>query len=104
MILINLEEHKIHYAICFGLKASNNKAEYEALIEGLRLAREVNDIYLVRGEKIATYLKKAKEHLNLLSIASIEVIPQSKNSNVDALAKPALTRDTTYWIRSLWSS
>ena len=30
MMLISLERHKIHYAICFGFKVSNNKAEYEA--------------------------------------------------------------------------
>ena len=68
-------------AIRFGFKASYNEAEYEALIVGLRLARElqvynvkifsnsqlvvnqVNDIYLVRGEKMAAYLDKAKEFI-----------------------------------------
>ena len=38
MMLINLKGHKIYCAICFGFKGSNNKAEYEALIAGLRLA------------------------------------------------------------------
>ena len=111
MTLISLGGHKIHCAICFGFKASNNKAEYKALIAGLCLARElqvcnvknfndsqlvvnkVNDIYLARGEKMATYLDKAKEQLSLFSIASIKVIPQSKNSNADALMKLASTND-----------
>ena len=39
MMLISPKGHKIHCAICFGFKASNNKAEYEALIAGLHLAR-----------------------------------------------------------------
>ena len=43
---------------------------------------------------MAHYLDKAKELLSLFSIASIEVIPQSKNSNADALVKLALTRNT----------
>ena len=40
-MLISLEGHKIHCAIRFGFKASNNEAEYEALIVGLHLAREL---------------------------------------------------------------
>ena len=90
MMLISPEGHKIHCAICFGFKASNNEAEYEALIAGLRLAREmrvhnvkifsdsqlvvnqVNDIYLTRGEKMVVYLEKAKEQLSSFFAASIE--------------------------------
>ena len=93
MILISPEGHKIHWAIRFGFKGSNNEAEYKALIAGLNLARElqvhnvkivsdsqlvvnhVNDIYLTRGENMAAYLHKAKEQMNLFSAASIEVIP-----------------------------
>ena len=66
MMLINPERHKIYCAIHFGFKASNNKAEYEALIAGLCLTlklqvhnvkifndsqlvvNQVNDIYLAR--------------------------------------------------------
>ena len=65
IMLISPEGHKIHFVLCFGFKASNNKAEYEALIAGLHLSKElkarsiqihsdsqlmvnqVNDIYLV---------------------------------------------------------
>ena len=42
---------------------------------------------------MVAYLEKAKEHLSSFTTASIEVIPQSENSNADALAKLALTRD-----------
>ena len=42
---------------------------------------------------MAAYLEKAKEQLSLFSAASIEVIPLSKNSNVDALPKLASTKD-----------
>ena len=42
---------------------------------------------------MAAYLGKVKEQMSLLSTASIEVIPQNKNSNTDALAKLASTRD-----------
>ena len=70
IMLINLEGHKIHCALCFEFKASNNEAKYKALIAGLHLAKElqarniqiysdsqlvvnqVNDIYLARGERM----------------------------------------------------
>ena len=41
MMLISPKGHKIHCAIHFGFKASNNEAEYEALIAGLRLMLEL---------------------------------------------------------------
>ena len=40
-MLISPKRHKIYCALHFGFQASNNKAKYEALIVGLRLAREL---------------------------------------------------------------
>ena len=54
---------------------------------------QVNDIYLAQGGKMAAYLEKAKGLMETFSIASIKVIPWSKNANVDALTKLASTRD-----------
>ena len=42
---------------------------------------------------MAAYLEKAKDLMKTISVASIEVIPQSKNVNVDALVKLATTKD-----------
>ena len=107
IMLIRPEGHKIHCILHFGFSASNNKAEYDALIAGLRLVRElqacnlkvysdsqlvvnqVNDIYLAKWERVAVYLEKAKKMMGTSPTASIEVIPRSKNANVDALAKLA---------------
>ena len=111
-MLISPEGHKIHCALRFRFHVSNNKAEYEALIAGLRLAIElqaynlrihddsqlvvnqVNDIYLVKGERMVVYLEKAKELMETFPTASIEVISRSKNTNIDTLAKLASIRDT----------
>ena len=78
MMLISLEGHKIHCALRFRFLASNNEAEYDALIASLHLVRElrahnlkiyndfqlvvnqVNNNYLARGERMAAYLKKTK--------------------------------------------
>ena len=43
---------------------------------------------------MAAYLDKAKEQLSQFSAASIKVIPQNRNSNVDVLVKLASIRDT----------
>ena len=76
-MLISLEGHKITCALRFGFKLSNNEAEYEALLTGLRLAKElkvrhlqifsnsqlvVNQVmeeYQAQGEKMVAYLKSA---------------------------------------------
>ena len=59
MTLISPKGHKIHCMLRFGFQASNNDAEYEALIMGLNLAKELrvrnlnvyNDSQLVVSEK-----------------------------------------------------
>ena len=76
VILITPEGHRFHCAIRFDFTASHNEAEYEALLVGLWLARDMNikvlDIYSdsqlvvnqvmgeyqARGLKMVAYLKK----------------------------------------------
>ena len=41
IMLVSPEECKIHYALRFGFQVLNNEAKYEALLEGLRLAKEL---------------------------------------------------------------
>ena len=41
IMLISPEGHKRHCVLHFGFKASNNEAEYEALITGLHIAKEL---------------------------------------------------------------
>ena len=107
MMLISPKWHKIHCAIHFGFKVLNNKAGYEALIASFCITHklqvhnvkifsnshlvvnQVNDIYLARGEKT----RQMSNWVYSFPLP-IEVIPQSKNSNADALAKLVLTRDT----------
>ncbi|KAL5570332.1 hypothetical protein UlMin_026907 [Ulmus minor] len=89
---------------CSGAGAINNQAEYEALLAGLRLAKEVsarhlliysdsqlivnqvNSKYQVKGEKMAFYLEKAKELLGQFDTITITQIPRNENTNADALA------------------
>ena len=71
----------IEYALNFGFRASNNKAEYEAVIAGINLAhsmevdqlevcsdsqlvvKKIEDTYEPNGEKMILYLKKVRELL-----------------------------------------
>ena len=57
------------------------------------MVNQVIDTYQGRGEKMVTYLEKAKELVKAIPMASIEVISWSKNTNVDALAKLTSTKD-----------
>lgn len=41
LILISVKNDKIRYSLRFAFKVSNNEAEYEALLAGLRLAQEL---------------------------------------------------------------
>ena len=71
----------MEYALKFGFQASNNKAEYEAVIARLNLAhtmeadqlevssdsqlvvKQIEDSYEARGKKMILYLKKVQELL-----------------------------------------
>ena len=46
VILTNLVGETIEYALCFAFSASNNEAEYEALLTDLKLARELRVLEL----------------------------------------------------------
>ena len=101
----------MHYALRFRFKASNNKAEYKALIAGLKLDKEMkvnsleiyNDSQLIvcritneyqaRGEKMADYLRKAKDFMSSFNSYVIHQVLRSQNTQVDALAQLASTKD-----------
>ena len=64
LMLISTENHRIHCTLRFGLKASNNKAEYKALIAGLHLVKEMQidaiEILVTRRWLSARLLKNIK--------------------------------------------
>ena len=76
LILIASKRIDVEYALRFGIQASNNETEYEAVIAGLNLAhsmeadqleicrdsqlvvKQIEDSYEARSEKMILYLKK----------------------------------------------
>ena len=79
LILTSLDGIDMEYTLRFEFQASNNEAEYEAVIVGLNLAhsmeadqleicndsqlvvKQIEDSYKAKGEKMILYLKKVQE-------------------------------------------
>nr|GEW42255.1 reverse transcriptase domain-containing protein [Tanacetum cinerariifolium] len=78
LILTNPEGVEFTYALRFQFAASNNEAEYEALIVGMYVAKEDNMI---------KYLEIAKGLVSGFKIFSISQVTRSRNKKADALSK-----------------
>ncbi|GJW15048.1 reverse transcriptase domain-containing protein [Tanacetum coccineum] len=108
-ILINPEGAEFTYAQRFMLEATNNEAEYEALIAGLRIMKEmgvknfkanvdsrlvanqVNGTYIAKETDMIRYLEKVRTLTNGFRMFSIKQVPRSENKKDDALSKVAST-------------
>ncbi|GJV12438.1 reverse transcriptase domain-containing protein [Tanacetum coccineum] len=109
LILINPEGTEFTYAMRFRFEATNNEAEYEALIAGLRIAEQmgvknlqanvdsrlvanqVNGFYTAKESGMVQYLNKVKTLAKSFKEFSIKQIPRSENKKADALSKIAST-------------
>ena len=109
LILTSPDEIDTEYALRFGFQASNNEAEYEAVITGLKLAhfmeadqlevssdsqlvvKQIEDSYEASGEKMILYLKKVRELLKKFLRVQVKHVPRAENSRTDVLAKLATT-------------
>jgi len=97
----------IEQALRFAFKASNNRAEYEALIAGMLLAKEMgmqslvvkSDSQLVTGQVIGEYQAKDPQmaaylkYVQILKEAFVAFelvhVPREQNTRADLLAKLA---------------
>ncbi|GJU56929.1 reverse transcriptase domain-containing protein [Tanacetum coccineum] len=107
LILTNSDREEITYALRFEFPASNNEAEYEALIAGLELAikmevrhlqvfsdsllvtKHVKGSYKAREESMKRYLTKVLHLQENFERFSITQVPRSRNRHADALSKLA---------------
>ena len=105
--MTSLDGIDVEYALRFEFQASNNEAEYEALIVGLNIVhsmeanqlevcsdsqlvvKHIEDDYEAKGEKMMCYLKKVQELLKKFVRVQVRHIPRTENSRADALAKLA---------------
>ncbi|GJV21757.1 reverse transcriptase domain-containing protein [Tanacetum coccineum] len=109
LILTNPEGVEFTYVMRFRFEATNNEAEYEALIAGLRIAEQmgvknlqanvdswlvdnqVNGSYVAKESGMVQYLEKVKWLTSNFKEFSIKQVPRSKNKKADALSKIAST-------------
>ncbi|GJR49182.1 reverse transcriptase domain-containing protein [Tanacetum coccineum] len=112
LILTNPEGSEFTYALRFKFEATNNEAEYEALIAGLRIAKEigvrnlqanvdsrlvanqVNGTYTAKEADMIPYLEKVRTLANGFRMFLIKQVPRIKNIKADTLSKIASTSFT----------
>ncbi|XP_074326869.1 uncharacterized protein LOC141664814 [Apium graveolens] len=80
IVLMSPEGHHMMNAIYFKFYATNNDAEYEALIIGLKIALEMGVRNLIARSGSELVVNQFRE-------VRLECVPREKNSNADALAK-----------------
>ncbi|XP_024046441.1 uncharacterized protein LOC112100831 [Citrus clementina] len=111
IVLEGPEGGEISYAVKLEFTATNNQAEYEALIAGLELAKAVKadrvkiktDSQLVanhvserfqpREEKMEQYLKIVRQMMGKFEAVKVIQIPREQNSRADILARMAAVAD-----------
>ncbi|KAI5337129.1 hypothetical protein L3X38_016398 [Prunus dulcis] len=104
----------LEQAITLGFSASNNEAEYEALLAGLRLAKELaikklaiysdsqlitnqaSSEYMAKHPRMILYLDKVQELLKAFPTFTIQQVPRVENAHADALASLGSTLDTQF--------
>ena len=107
LIISGPRDFHLAYALRFNFKASNNEAEYEALITALKLAKtlqvhhlsvysdsqlivkQVNGEFEARDLRMSKYLTVVKSLLCDFTDFQIIYIPREENSQADALSKVA---------------
>ena len=98
IILTNPEQMMFEYTFWFAFSASNNEADYEALITGLTLAKElgaqefkvfsdsqlvvgqVNGEFEARSPSMIEYLRKVKKIAAQFQTCKVQQIPRSENA------------------------
>ncbi|CAL2247844.1 unnamed protein product [Prunus armeniaca] len=107
LVLISPDKVALEYALRFKFHASNNEAEYEALLAGLRLAKEmgakqiqifsdsqlvvhqVNQDFTAKDVSMTAYFQHTPHLLTTFNAYLIGQVPRYENSHADALARLA---------------
>ncbi|KAL0367042.1 UNVERIFIED_CONTAM: Ribonuclease HI [Sesamum radiatum] len=107
VVLTSPKGDELEYALHFDFKASNNKAEYEALIVAIKIAldtgaedliaytdsqlvtKHIEGEYEVKEERMKGYLQEIGELTSSLRSFQLYQIPRMENTKVDYLAQLA---------------
>ncbi|XP_077215946.1 uncharacterized protein LOC143850600 [Tasmannia lanceolata] len=107
LVIIGSDNFIVEYALRLDFKASNNEAEYEALIAGiaftteLRVSRirvhsdsqlvvsQVNGFSEAKEDRMIKYLEKVRKEISTFDEFQIVQVPRTLNTRTDALSKMA---------------
>ncbi|GAU35922.1 hypothetical protein TSUD_69550 [Trifolium subterraneum] len=110
IILENEEGILIEVSLALSFPTSNNQAEYEAFLAGLRLAEDVGakeiiiytdsqlvasqvlGEYQAKNDNLSEYLAFVKERITKFDSAEIQHVPREHNKRADILSKLASTK------------
>ena len=109
VVFVTSEGHVLPYSFTLMEVCSNNVAEYQALLLGLRMAVDIKQRHLqiygdskmvinqllgeyeVRKPELMPYAKQAKRLIAWIGDVTLEHVPRRENKQADALAKLAST-------------
>ncbi|GJV82328.1 reverse transcriptase domain-containing protein [Tanacetum coccineum] len=80
LVLISPTKTKYTYALRLNFESTNNQAEYEALLAGLRISKKIG---------VQSLSVNAKQYISCFKNIKIQNIPQNKNQKADVLSKLA---------------
>uniref|UniRef100_A0A2N9EWG4 Uncharacterized protein n=1 Tax=Fagus sylvatica TaxID=28930 RepID=A0A2N9EWG4_FAGSY len=107
------EGHLLKHSTRLQYPTTNNEAEYEALLTGLRIAKElganrlkirsdsqlivgqVNGEYEAREDRMTKYLKLVRNAMKWFDQVMLVQVPREQNTEADALAKLASSDEAT---------
>ncbi|GJY37775.1 reverse transcriptase domain-containing protein [Tanacetum coccineum] len=107
LVLISPTKTEYTYALRLTFNSTNNQAEYEALLAGLRIAKkmgvqalsvkvdsklvasQINGEYVACKENMIRYLTKVREYIKCFKSFRIKNIPRNQNQKADVLSKLA---------------
>ncbi|VFQ63982.1 unnamed protein product [Cuscuta campestris] len=103
IVLVTPENFRIYYAIRFQFRVSNNEAEYEALINGLKILGKMgvsrvqvySDSRLVVGQIIGEFEAK-EERMKRYRDVSLEML--GRLATVEELVTPSLNSSEVLWV------
>ncbi len=103
VVIMTPDDMVIEQSVRLDFKASNNEAEYEAVLVGLNstkilgamnliihcdsllVASQINGEYMARDEHMAAYLQKVQQIITHFNTVRVEQIGRNLNSHADAL-------------------
>ncbi|XP_062176123.1 uncharacterized protein LOC133881194 [Alnus glutinosa] len=111
VILESPQKQKFQYAIKLDFATTNKEVEYEAVLAGLAIAREVGALdveirsdsqvvvgqisgeFATQGDRLAKYLEKVHDLQSSFRTMTVTKIPRERNVQADALARAGSATD-----------